>query len=99
MAGNYLADHWGTKRIAILNDGTTYGKGLADETKKQLNKRSVTEAIYEEYTPGKNDYTAEITGLQIRISRCCMSVGIIPRLPLWPVHTRERGYSVQIVSG
>ena len=53
VAGNYLADHWGDKKIAILHDGTTYGKGLADETKKQLNKRGVTEAIYEAYAPGE----------------------------------------------
>ncbi len=49
VAGNYLADHWGNKKIAILHDGTTYGKGLADETRKQLNKRGVTEAIYQAY--------------------------------------------------
>ena len=64
VAGNYLADHWGDKKIAILHDNTTYGKGLADETKKQLNKRGVTEAIYEAYAPGKNDYSAEIAALQ-----------------------------------
>ena len=26
VAGNYLADEWGDKRIAILHDGSTYGK-------------------------------------------------------------------------
>ena len=30
------------KNVAILNDKTTYGKGLADETKKALNKAGVT---------------------------------------------------------
>ena len=64
VAGNYLADHWGDKKIAILHDNTTYGKGLADETRKQLNKRGVTEAIYDAYAPGKNDYSAEIAALQ-----------------------------------
>jgi len=39
VAGNYLADEWGDKKIAILHDGTIYGKGLADETRKQLNRR------------------------------------------------------------
>ncbi len=42
VAGNYLGDHWGDKKIAILHDDTTYGKGLADVTKTQLNKRGVT---------------------------------------------------------
>ncbi len=47
VAGDYLADAWGDKKIAILHDNSTYGKGLADETRKQLNKRGVQEAMYE----------------------------------------------------
>ncbi|MFQ6022479.1 MAG: branched-chain amino acid ABC transporter substrate-binding protein, partial [Acidiferrobacterales bacterium] len=35
VAGNFLADKYGKKKIAILHDKTAYGKGLADETKKQ----------------------------------------------------------------
>ena len=84
VAGNYLADHWADKKIAILHDGTTYGKGLADETRKQLNKRGVTEAIYQAYVPGKNDYSAEIAALQAAISPCCMSAATTPRSRSWP---------------
>jgi branched-chain amino acid transport system substrate-binding protein len=40
MAGNYLADHWAGKKIAILHDNTTYGKGISELTKKQLNSRA-----------------------------------------------------------
>src|SRR3954447_24844952 len=36
VAGKYLADHFKGKKIAILNDNSAYGKGLADETKKAL---------------------------------------------------------------
>src|SRR5262249_42258154 len=34
IAGEYIAKNFKGKNIAILNDKTTYGKGLADETKK-----------------------------------------------------------------
>ena len=64
VAGNYLADHWPGKKIAILHDNTTFGKGSAETTKKQLNHRGVTEAIYQAYVPGKHDYGAEIAALQ-----------------------------------
>ncbi len=64
VAGNYLADHWPDKKIAILHDNTTFGKGVAEETKKQLNRRGLTEAIYQAYVPGQNNYGAEIDELQ-----------------------------------
>ena len=41
IAGDYLAEHWGESKIAILHDGQAYGAGLADETRKQLNERGV----------------------------------------------------------
>ena len=53
VAGDYLADHWPGKKIAILHDNTTFGKGVAELTKKQLNSRGVTEAIYQAYVPGE----------------------------------------------
>ena len=46
VAGDYLADHWADKKIAILHDDTTFGKGVAELTKEQLNGRGLTEAIY-----------------------------------------------------
>ena len=34
VAGDYIAKHFKGKNIAIVNDKTTYGKGLADETQE-----------------------------------------------------------------
>src|SRR4029450_13407818 len=47
--GNYLADHWPEKKIAILHDDTIFGKGIAEEPRKQLNRRGLTEAVYQAY--------------------------------------------------
>jgi len=33
VAGKYLADHYSTARIALLDDASTYGKGLTEETR------------------------------------------------------------------
>jgi branched-chain amino acid transport system substrate-binding protein len=99
VAGNYLADHWGDKKIAILHDNTTYGKGLADETRKQLNMRGVTEAVYKAYAPGKNDYTAEITALQAANIALLYVGGYHTESALMVRAARDRGYSVHLVSG
>ena len=47
FAAAYLAKNFKDKNIAIINDKTTYGKGLADETKKALNAAGVKEKLYE----------------------------------------------------
>ena len=39
VAGEYIAQPFKGKKIAIVHDKTTYGKGLADETKKAMNAR------------------------------------------------------------
>lgn len=98
-AGNYLADHWGDKRIAVLHDGTTYGKGLADETKKQLNRRGVSEAIYRSYAPGKDDYSAEIAALQATGIAVLYLGGYHTEAALMVRAARDRAYPVQMISG
>jgi branched-chain amino acid transport system substrate-binding protein len=63
IAGNYLADRWGDKSIAIVHDGEAYGRGLAEETKKQLNARGVQEVLFSEITPGNADYGGVVAEL------------------------------------
>ncbi|HVV43398.1 MAG TPA: branched-chain amino acid ABC transporter substrate-binding protein [Nitrobacter sp.] len=64
VAGDYIAKHFKGKNIAILNDKTTYGKGLADETKKALNKAGVQEKMYESYNKGDKDFTAIVSRMK-----------------------------------
>jgi branched-chain amino acid transport system substrate-binding protein len=65
IAGDYLADNHGNSNIAILHDGQTYGLGLAEFTKLQLNQRGVTEVIFDSYTPEQADYEAIVDKLVI----------------------------------
>ena len=39
---DYIAKFYKGKNVAILNDKSTYGKGLADETKKALNTAGIS---------------------------------------------------------
>src|ERR1700744_6443821 len=58
IAGDFIAKNFKDKNFPILNDKSTYGKGLADETKKALNKAGVTEKLYESYNQGDKDFNA-----------------------------------------
>jgi branched-chain amino acid transport system substrate-binding protein len=63
IAGNYLADKHRNSNIAIIHDGQAYGLGLAEFTKQQLNKRGVTEVMFDSYTPDQKDYKSIVDKL------------------------------------
>jgi branched-chain amino acid transport system substrate-binding protein len=54
----YLLKHFKSKNIAIVNDKSTYGAGLATEVKKALNAGGVKEKLNDSYNKGDNDFTA-----------------------------------------
>jgi branched-chain amino acid transport system substrate-binding protein len=64
IAGAYLAKHFGDKNIAIIDDKTAYGKGLAEEVKKALNADGKQEVLAESYTAGEKDYSALVSKLK-----------------------------------
>jgi len=47
-----------------VHDKTTYGKGLADETKKAMNAKGVTEVLYEGINTGEKDFSALISKIK-----------------------------------
>jgi branched-chain amino acid transport system substrate-binding protein len=64
VAGKYISEHLKDKKVAIVHDKTTYGKGLADETKKAMNNGGVTEVLYEGVGAGEKDFTALVSKLK-----------------------------------
>ncbi|HTN12666.1 MAG TPA: branched-chain amino acid ABC transporter substrate-binding protein [Acetobacteraceae bacterium] len=64
VAGAYLAKEFKGRKIAILNDNTAYGKGLADETRKAMNAHGLKEAMYATYVPGEKDYSALVSRMK-----------------------------------
>jgi branched-chain amino acid transport system substrate-binding protein len=64
VAGHYLATHYKGKAIAIIDDKSAYGKGLADETRKALQAEGGKEVIDEQITAGDRDFGALISKLK-----------------------------------
>ena len=60
IAGAYLAANFKDAKIAVVHDKTTYGQGLADETKKAMNAKGLTEVMYEGINVGDKDFSALI---------------------------------------
>lgn len=64
VAGHMIATKFKDSKVAVLHDNTTYGKGIADETKKNMNAEGKQEALYQAYVPGEHDYTALVSRLK-----------------------------------
>ncbi|NRG18088.1 branched-chain amino acid ABC transporter substrate-binding protein [Rhizobiales bacterium] len=62
-AGDFLAREFADKRIAIIHDGSVYGRGLADATRAAMKAAGKTEELYESYEPGRNDYSVLVSRL------------------------------------
>ena len=64
VAGKFIAEKYAGKKLAVLHDKTAYGKGLADETKKNAEAAGMQTTLYEAYTAGEKDYTAVVSKLK-----------------------------------
>jgi branched-chain amino acid transport system substrate-binding protein len=64
VAGDYLAAHFKGKPIAIIDDKSTYGKGLADQTRATLNAAGVKEALDESVNAGDKDFSALVSKMK-----------------------------------
>lgn len=64
VAGGYIVKHFKGKKVAVVHDKTTYGKGLADETKKAMNKGGMKEVLYEGVNTGEKDFSALVSKIK-----------------------------------
>ncbi len=64
VAGKYIADKFKGKKVAVIHDKTTYGKGLADETRKAMNKLGVKDVLYEGVNTGEKDFSALVSKIK-----------------------------------
>ncbi len=99
VAGNYIADHFADRKIAILHDKQAYSKGLADETKKQLNQRGIQEVLYDTITPGERDYSALVSKLKSNGVEILYYGGYHTEAGLIVRQMRDQGMDTRLISG
>jgi branched-chain amino acid transport system substrate-binding protein len=97
VAGHTLATEYKNDRVAILNDNSTYGKGIADETKKNMNAEGKQEALYETYTPGERDYSALVSRLKEAKIQVIYIGGYHPEVGLIARQAKQQGLDAQVL--
>jgi branched-chain amino acid transport system substrate-binding protein len=64
LAGKIIAERFKGKRVAIVHDKTTYGQGLADETRRAMAKAGLKDVMYEGVNKDDKDFNALISKIR-----------------------------------
>lgn len=64
VAGDYIAGEINANSVVIIHDKDTYGQGLADAARAQLDARDVEVVLYEGLTRGEKDFNALVTKIR-----------------------------------
>jgi branched-chain amino acid transport system substrate-binding protein len=99
VAAKYIETNLKGKKIAILHDKTTYGKGLADATKAALNKAGVKEVLYEGVNAGEKDYSAVVSKIKESGADIVYWGGLHPEGGLIVRQMRDQGVLSVMMSG
>jgi branched-chain amino acid transport system substrate-binding protein len=99
VAGKYLADRFKGKRVAIVHDNTTYGEGIADETKKAMNAAGLNEAMYEAIAQGDKDFSALISKMKQANIDAIYFGGYHTEAGLILLQARDQGLKAQFIGG
>jgi branched-chain amino acid transport system substrate-binding protein len=95
---DYLADHWLGQVIAILDDGTTWGAGVADGVRSRLKDRGVRVAVDERFTPGEAEYSALVSKMHAAGVEVFFVGGYHQEAGLILRQAHDRGYELQLVA-
>ena len=99
VAGKFIADNYKGKKVAVIHDKTAYGKGLADETRKNMKKNGLKAALYEAYTAGEKDYSALVSKLKSKKIDVLYIGGYHAEAGLMARQMKDQSMNVQIISG
>jgi branched-chain amino acid transport system substrate-binding protein len=98
MVADYLVEHWAGKGIAILDDGTTWGAGVADGARRRLQERGVTAVADETITPDEPEYSDVVARMQAAGVEVLFLGGYHREAGLILRQARDHGYDLQLIA-
>ena len=99
VAAAYIAKNFKDKKIAVIHDKTTYGQGLADETRKGLTKAGIKDVLYEGVNAGEKDFSALISKIKAVGADYIYWGGLHTEGGLIVRQMRDQGLKTVLVSG
>ncbi len=99
VAADYIVKNMKGKKVAVVHDKTTYGQGLADETKKAMNAAGVREVLYEGVNTGEKDFSALVSKLKAAGADLVYWGGLHTEGGLIVRQMRDQGLQTVLMSG
>ncbi len=95
----WIAAHFKGKKLAILNDKSAYGQGLATVVRDKLHEAGIIEALFEGINPGEKDYSAIVSKLHSLGIEVLYYGGYHTEAALMLRQAAEMGYKLQVITG
>jgi branched-chain amino acid transport system substrate-binding protein len=99
VAASYIVGDLGAKKVAIIHDKDTYGKGLADAMKATMNAYGLEEVLYEGLTRGEKDFNALVTKIRSVDADVVYFGGLHSEAGPLVRQMREQGLTAKFISG
>lgn len=98
VIGKFIAENLKAKRIAVIHDKDTYGRGVADATRTEAAKYGVETVLYDGVTRGERDYNALVTRIKAADVDAIFFGGLYAEAGTLVRQIREQGLTVPYVS-
>ena len=89
----------GYTKIAIVHDNSSYSKGLAEETRAELEKEGLQIVFFDALTPKERDYSAILTKVRASDPDLFFYPGYYPEAGLLLRQKKEMGWDVPMMGG
>lgn len=98
FAGPWLAKTYAGKNVAILDDKSPYGQGLANETQKNMEAAGLKTGLRDTYTAKEKDFSALISKMKDAKVDVVYIGGYHNDVALMVRQAREQGYKADFIS-
>ncbi len=99
VAADYIVKNLKGKKIAVVHDKTTYGQGLADETRKAMRAAGVNDVLYEGVNTGEKDFSALVSKVKAAGADILYWGGLHTEGGLIVRQMRDQGLNTVMMSG
>ncbi|WP_348945804.1 branched-chain amino acid ABC transporter substrate-binding protein [Chitinibacter sp. FCG-7] len=99
VAGAYVAKRFAGQKVAVLDDKSAYGKGLADETAKGMQAKGMKPALRESITAGEKDYSGIVSKMKAAGVQVLVYGGYHTEVALILRQAQQAGMKLMVMGG